>query len=246
MREFIHCDIKPENVRLNSACDSAVLVDWGFARHIYKQHAFVTEGTPVYASPEQLTGYSADMAWGRLRLGPSADVWALGTSLYEMLVGRPPFSASPSGRWAAAREANAEASVESFDALVANVLRLNYEMPDELSLEVRQLIDAMLQVQPSDRASIGELCLDRWVTALGPVPPDAPEGVTVQCGECEATPLLGFDRVRQLFVLKWKQLALSTLYALLLLAGLALHLRSGTGVLHGLQLNAITSGASAV
>jgi len=70
--------------------------------------------------------------------------------------------------------------------------------------------------------------------------------VTVQCGECEATPLLGFDRVRQLFVLKWKQLALSTLYALLLLAGLALHLRSGTGVLHGLQLNAITSGASAV
>jgi len=146
MREFIHCDIKPENVRLNSACDSAVLVDWGFARHIYKQHAFVTEGTPVYASPEQLTGYSADMAWGRLRLGPSADVWALGTSLYEMLVGRPPFSASPSGRWAAAREANAEASVESFDALVANVLRLNYEMPDELSLEVRQLIDAMLQV----------------------------------------------------------------------------------------------------
>lgn len=36
---------------------------------------FFLQGTPVYASPEQLTGYSADVAWGRTRLGPPCDIW---------------------------------------------------------------------------------------------------------------------------------------------------------------------------
>ena len=29
---FVHCDIKPQNVRLSAACDRAVLTDWGLAR----------------------------------------------------------------------------------------------------------------------------------------------------------------------------------------------------------------------
>ena len=33
-RGFLHCDVKPENIRLNLACDRVVLTDWGFARRM--------------------------------------------------------------------------------------------------------------------------------------------------------------------------------------------------------------------
>ena len=107
---------------------TAVLVDWGLARQIDRQPAFLQEGTALYASPEQLTGYNADQAWGRAKLGPPADVWALGVTLYQMLAGQVPFVGA------------------THEELVGNALALNYGMPDQLSLEARQLIDSMLQV----------------------------------------------------------------------------------------------------
>jgi len=72
-----------------------------------------------------------------------------------MLAGRPPFAA------------------ESHEELVAKALALNYTLDDVLSLGARQLIDSMLQVLPSDRASVQELAHDPWTTADAPMPPEA-------------------------------------------------------------------------
>ncbi|EOD29640.1 hypothetical protein EMIHUDRAFT_365796, partial [Emiliania huxleyi CCMP1516] len=165
-RGLLHCDVKPANVRLQEGAGAdgsrAVLVDWGMAREVEAPPASVLHGTPAYSSPEQLTGYNSEHAWGRAKLGPPSDVWRV--TLYELLAGCQPF---PGG---------------SREGLVAAVLSRNYSLPDHLSLEARQLIDAMLQLAPSDRASIAELCLDPWTTAEQPMPPEVGGGVVVGVG----------------------------------------------------------------
>ena len=47
-RGFLHCDVKPLNIRLSAACDHAVLTDWGLSYRI-GDVAHFTSGTPAYA-----------------------------------------------------------------------------------------------------------------------------------------------------------------------------------------------------
>ena len=174
---FVHCDVKPENVRLSEPCDNAVLVDWGYARRIGKQADPITQGTPAYAAPEQLTGASADGVSSRRMLLPTVDVWGLGATLCEMLVGCPPFGGA------------------NFGELVQNVLTLRY-VPALLSLsEVapRTAIEGMLQIHPSDRLSINELCACQWVAAGGDLPADTSSELSISvCADCEPPDELGW------------------------------------------------------
>lgn len=183
-RGYLHTDVKPENVRLQvggheGSAMTAVLVDWGLARQIDHQSSTITMGTALYASPEQLTGYNADHAWGRTKLGPAADIWALGATLYEILVGWPPFDAP------------------SREELVANALALNYRLDDVLSVGARQLIDSMLQVLPSDRASVSELVHDPWTTVEGEMPAEV-DSVLVDLEETPASPKADASNLRRI------------------------------------------------
>ncbi len=86
---LIHRDIKPSNILLeNGVVQRVRITDFGLARTAddasLTQSGFIA-GTPMYMAPEQAEGRAIDQR---------ADLFSLGSVLYVMCSGRPPFRAS--------------------------------------------------------------------------------------------------------------------------------------------------------
>ncbi|HEU0175335.1 MAG TPA: AAA family ATPase [Blastocatellia bacterium] len=94
---LIHKDIKPANVLVNSAADRIWLTGFGIASRLRRERQapeppeFIA-GTLPYMAPEQT---------GRMNrsIDSRADLYSLGVTLYELLTGRLPFTATDPLEW---------------------------------------------------------------------------------------------------------------------------------------------------
>jgi len=137
-RGIVHRDLKPNNVKLDST-GTVKLLDFGIA---------TAPGDPRLTSTGNVVGTLQSLAPEQLTTGraePRSDLWALGIVFYEMLVGRPPFTASAPG------------------LLSEKILKGSYTPPSqyrpELHHDIDRIIARCLRVNVDDRYASAEALL---------------------------------------------------------------------------------------
>jgi serine/threonine protein kinase len=144
------------------------LTDFGIARQIdQSQSLAMTQaggllGTPLYMSPEQCKGSE---------VGPQADIYSLGVTLFQLLTGRTPFLADEPLKLIGLHCYEPAPKVQQFDSRIADT--------------VSAIVEKCLAKDPANRyADAGHLlqALDREIRGevatvqLHPVVPQAPAG----------------------------------------------------------------------
>lgn len=126
----LHRDLKPQNILLSDSSMDPVLkiADFGFARALPPQDMAATVcGSPLYMAPEILRHEPYDA---------KADLWSVGAILFELLMGRTPFSGANPMQLLANIEKSPELSFEGV----------------QLSPEGQKFLRALL-VSPAQRLS---------------------------------------------------------------------------------------------
>jgi serine/threonine protein kinase len=153
---FVHLDVKPGNVVVGVP---PRLIDLSIARTIDDaaalRHAI---GTDAYMAPEQCEPLAHPGA-----VGPPADVWALGATLYHAAAGSVPFPRPREAR-------RSEERTVRFPQLVRDVAPLGPELPPLLA----ELVGQMLARDPASRPTARDVA-----DALEPLVAEIPHRFTV-------------------------------------------------------------------
>ena len=145
---IVHCDIKPENILLNSDYN-VKLMDFGFSQVINRNNnniIYGNKGSEIYSSPEIrksfISGYD----------GIKSDIFSLGVLLFVIIIGRFPFT-----------------SCDKSDGRYNLIINKNYNKywvnynNYNLSKEFKDLMNHMICYEPNERFSIDEILEHPWI-----------------------------------------------------------------------------------
>ncbi|XP_037608836.1 serine/threonine-protein kinase ULK1 isoform X1 [Sebastes umbrosus] len=138
---IIHRDLKPQNILLsyppgrkshsNNTCIK--IADFGFARYLQSNMMAATLcGSPMYMAPEVIMSQSYDA---------KADLWSIGTIVFQCLIGKAPFQAS---------------SPQDLRLFYEKNKTLSPNIPRETSSHLRHLLLGLLQRNHKDRMDFDE------------------------------------------------------------------------------------------
>jgi serine/threonine protein kinase len=137
---IVHRDLKPENILLDKHKKNVKIIDFGFSNlmkdNSNKLGTFC--GSVAYAAPEVLSSRKYD--------GKKVDIWSLGIILYVMLVGQVPFKS------------------RHVKILYESIVNKEYNIPDYVPNDARDLIEKMLVLEPEKRIEMDDILVHPWIT----------------------------------------------------------------------------------
>jgi len=124
----IYRDLKPENILLDEQ-GHVKLADFGLAKEGIGNDDLARSfcGSPAYLSPEMVK---------RRGVGKAADIYGIGTVIFEMLTGEAPYYN------------------DEIPKLYQNIARAKLEIPNNLSAEAKDLITKLLERDPEQRIGV--------------------------------------------------------------------------------------------
>ncbi|XP_069082457.1 serine/threonine-protein kinase ULK2 [Pleurodeles waltl] len=179
---IIHRDLKPQNILLSyvtrrKAALNGIrikIADFGFARYLHSNMMAATLcGSPMYMAPEVIMSQHYDA---------KADLWSIGTVIYQCLVGKPPF------------QANSPQDLRLYYEKNKNLLP---SIPRETSASLTDLLLGLLQRNQKDRLDFDSFFNHPFLEQVSTVKKSCPVPVPTYTGSasnssCNSSPSCRF------------------------------------------------------
>ncbi|KZV35161.1 Geminivirus rep interacting kinase 2 [Dorcoceras hygrometricum] len=135
---IVHGDIKPDNLLVTSS-GTVKIGDFSVSQVFEGDNDELrrSPGTPVFTAPECCLGVTYH--------GKAADTWAVGVTLYCMVLGSYPFLG--------------ETLQDTYDKIVNNPLML----PDNMNPLLKNLLEGLLCKDPTQRMTLDDVAQHEWV-----------------------------------------------------------------------------------
>lgn len=146
-KQLVHCDLKPENIMLESPNSSLIkIIDFGNSSICTKDQRLTNKfGSVYYVAPEVLNSSYDE----------KCDVWSLGVILYLLLTGKPPF--------------NGNSDQQILQKVYAGTYTMDIPEMAEISAAAKDLIKKMLTFKMDDRITAKECLNHPWIKQEGKV-----------------------------------------------------------------------------
>ncbi|XP_071558427.1 serine/threonine-protein kinase unc-51 isoform X2 [Temnothorax nylanderi] len=157
---IVHRDLKPQNILLNHNCGKTCpqpheitlkIADFGFARFLQEGVMAATLcGSPMYMAPEVIMSLQYDA---------KADLWSVGTILYQCLTGKAPHPAN---------------NPHALKSIYENTVNLVPSIPPGTSPELTNLLMGLLRREATDRMDFDQFFGHPFLTGVRESPSPSP------------------------------------------------------------------------